>query len=244
MPESQPDTLLDLFVKIGSLLGAIAFFYTLKSNTRNVPRFKYDMWSFSGVNTEKDTEDVVHFNCTFDGFVTNTSTESNYLKSINLVVWKDSKKRTETLRYGSHPSSILDKAGGGGVSLPLPIEFKPKEGKRLEIKFHERATGTADEKIVLENKPRLFVLPSNPLLRWIISLTIDRTQRSGYQLLFEDTKGNHFDENGALVDTKLMGLYWTLSNYQGRKRLREYIKIFYRKMFLLVKKVAFQLGFY
>lgn len=99
--------IIDTLVKIGSLLGSIAFVYTLRLNARNAPKFDFDFGSFSGINKMPSSDGKVHFSCTFKGFIVNKSNENNYIKKIYLVVWKNRKKRDSTLRFGMEITKYL-----------------------------------------------------------------------------------------------------------------------------------------
>lgn len=241
--ESQQNfNLIDVLVKAGSFLGSVAFLYTLRINMRNVPKFYFDFGHFSGIQKMPCSDGTIHFGCTFGGIIINQSSESNYIKKIYLVVWKNTKKRDETLRFGyGGIYNINDKVTRD--DLELPIEFKPKEGKRIEIRFEQQATGTCDEKLIEEPKSLAYILPNNPISR-LLAKNKRTIYRSGYELVFEDTNGNMFDQKGELINGKVLNLTWTLSNYNGIKRIRENLKIYYFKIFFCIKSILMKLGLF
>ncbi len=245
MSENNPNIsfdIIDILLKTGSLLGFVAFFYTLRINARNVPKFYFDFGHFSGINKLNSSDGKIHFACTFGGTIINQSSESNYIKKIYLAVWENTKKRDKTLRFGyGGIDKINDKVTE--EDLELPIEFKPKEGKRIEIRFLQQATGTCDEKLIEEAKPVAYILPTNPILR-LFAKNKHSICRSGYELVFEDTKGNMFDQKGKIISGKVLNLTWTLSSYKGMKRIRQEVKVRYYKLTFYLKSVFMKLGFF
>lgn len=235
--------IVDTLVKIGSLLGSIAFIYTLRLNARNAPKFDFDFGSFSGINKMPSSDGKVHFSCTFKGFIVNKSNENNYIKKIYLVVWKNRKKRDSTLRFGYGNHEISDRETKR--ELLLPLSFRPKEAKHIEITFRQQATGTCDENLIKEPRPKGWVVNNDIISRFIFWIKQERkAYRSGYEIVFEDTKGNMFDQKGRMIDVRITNLNWTLSNYKGHKKAWQYIKIYFFKFTFFIKKLFLKLGFY
>lgn len=144
----------------------------------------------------------------FVGLVRNQSTDPNSIARIHLVVWADTKKRS-TKTFGYIPNEIVE----NGSQITLPISFDPRQGRQLDLTYELVLTGSHEMALATAQEP----LPaSTPGLAPGQVLTLPKY---AYELAFEDTLGNLFDQEGLPRNRKEIDLRWTLGNFRGRPRL-------------------------
>jgi len=138
---------------------------------------------------------------------------------------KNRKKRDSTLRFGYENHRIADRETRG--KLLLPLSFNPKEAKHIEITFRQQATRTCDKNLIKKPRPEEFVVNNDIISQIIFWIKQKRkTYRSGYGIVFEDTKGK-------MIDIRITNLNWTLENYQEYRKARQYIKVYFFKLTFL-----------
>ena len=196
--------------KIGSLAGLFGLIYAVHNNRKNRPRFKFT-FEASNVNYDEKDKETAYY-C-FVGIIRNQSLQPNSIVRLYLTVW-ESKKKGSALRFGHNIKHIYDVSNTKNrTELSLPLYFKPKEAKRVEIWFPISLTGTQDGKLLREigqtislSDGHVFSFPKH---RW--------------EFLIEDTAENMFDYTKAgTMSLDLVNLWWTLPNY--RKKRRELVK--------------------
>lgn len=183
----------DLVLKIGSISGLVALFYTITQNLRRKPKFKFD---FSGSSGHAFTQDNIdYYRYSFDGDIKNQSLDPNSITKIFLVVWAN-KKRSSTLRFGYGNVAIIDSVVG---LISLPLSFAPREVRKVKITFKFPVSGTGDKQLLSEFKP------IQPGSQFVIL-------KHEYNLAFEDVNENLFDDKGIERNRKEIDLMWTFPN--------------------------------
>ncbi|WP_097458547.1 hypothetical protein [Mangrovitalea sediminis] len=188
------ETIIDQVLKLGSVSGLISLIYLIFQNLRKRPRFKLDFQSGSG--THYDNEGVHFYRFSSVGILKNQSLDPNTVTHLHLAVWGN-KKKTSTLRFGYGGVKIIDKTSD--QELKLPIQFSPREARRLNIVFEFPVQGTADEKILQEH---MEIKPGSGLYR----------PRYEYEICVEDVAENVFDSSGKQINREEINLRWTLPN--------------------------------
>lgn len=179
--------------RIGAITAIITLPYLVLRERRNIQKFSYDFSGSSGRSHQKDGHEYYKF--TFDGTIKNHSLSPNSINKIYMVVWKDHKKQA-ALRFGYGHYEIND---SNGNALNETMQFEPREVKKLTIVNDSLIEGTSDEKLLGE---MIEVIPGSKLLM----------HKHQYELAFEDSSGKLFDQNGKLLNRKLIDLNWTLEN--------------------------------
>lgn len=225
--------LTDLIFKIGSLSGIVALFYTIVNASKRRPRLKFDFSGMSGKGVRKDDVIGEYYIFEFNGTIKNQSLETNSILKIYLIVWADNKKRNSALRLGfGGEVSDLDT----GVTIPLPLELAPKVGRKLKIVFEIPVKGTTDDQLLKEFMP---VGESGSLY----------LPKHNYELCFEDTDDNFFDQQGRLRSLGEINLRWTLPNTIKELQkgiflpfLIHMLSIQRSKIFFLFKRIKYRIG--
>jgi hypothetical protein len=194
--------------------------YLIIEKRRHLPRFSFDFSGQEGQGFKKDSHNYYKF--TFTGTVINHSLDTSTILRFYLVVWDD-KKKVSTLRFGFGAHSIDDNSG---TLYKEPVLFSPKESKKLTVVFESIIDGTQDEKLLSEIEP--VFENSNVYL-----------PKHRYELVFEDSDHNFFDQNGNIITKKLIDLNWTLEN--TFKDLKKGNSWPYRKHKLKIKKAMWGL---
>jgi hypothetical protein len=197
--------------RLSAVIAAFSLPYLVIRERRSVTKLSYEFSGSSGESYEKDGKEYRIF--TFHGYVKNHSLHPNSITKIYMIVWKN-KHLGSTLRLGYGRYDIETDSGG---KLQLPLLFNPRESKKLVIKHDTIITGTADEKILKEfyelTPGSKFYLPKHT-----------------YELAFEDSDGNIFDQNGKLISLKLMNLNWSIENTFDNLKDGKYLPFVKQKM--------------
>jgi len=182
----------NVVLKIGSIMGFISFYFTLRDQIKRRSKFKFDFRGYSGkVNTRNN---MSFYDITFDGYVKNQSNEQNSITEIYYQIWGN-KSRTKTLANGMGVE--IFEAKDKSKKIFLPILFEAKEGKHLIIKFSICLTGTHVDKLVRAQKP---VQDGSPFM----------LPKYKFSLTFKDVSEILFDDKGKIRSQKLINLWWTL----------------------------------
>jgi hypothetical protein len=185
-----------IILNIGSVSGLIALAYTIFSNLRRRPKFKFDFSSRGGDFSEEGN--LLFDTLKFTGTLKNQSLDPNSISKIYLVVWKN-RKLNETLRFGYGGVTIKNTVNNEEIKLPL--SFAPREAMALEIKCKFAVTGTPDDEL-LDIRGFVPIRPGSKFLR----------PKYDYELAFEDVNENLFDQKGELCNSEEKDLRWTLPN--------------------------------
>jgi len=219
-------------LNLGSISGLLVLPYTIVQAARKRPRLKFDFSGMSGSGAKKSDTVNEYYRFEFSGTIKNRSSETNSISKIYLVVWADNKKRNSALRLG-FGGILLD---SNKNVLSLPLELPPRTGRRLKVIFEIPVTGTSDEKLLKEFIPvgesNRFYLPKHR-----------------YELCFEDTDENFFDQQGRLRNLEEINLRWTLPNTIRELQKGNFIP-FLKHMFqiqkcktlFLLKRIRYQIG--
>lgn len=226
------DRIIKILLDLGSISGLLLLPYTVLRAIRNRPRLKFDFSGMSGTAVKKSDAIGDYYRFEFTGTVKNQSLETNSILKIYLVVWTDNKKRNSALRLG-FGGIVLD---DHKTTLSLPIELTPKTGMKLKIIFEIPVKGTSDERLLTTLEP------VDPNFRFYL-------QKYHYELCFEDTDENFFDQQGRLRNLEEINLRWTLSNTMKALQadnvipfLKHMFLIQKSKIFFSLKKFGYQLG--
>lgn len=226
------NNLVKILLDLGSISGLLVLPYTIVQSSRRRPRLKYDFSGVSGSGVKKSDAVNEHYRFEFSGTIKNRSLETNSISKIYLVVWADNKKRNSALRLG-FGGILLDSRNN---VLSLPLELPPRTGKKLKIIFEIPVTGTSDERLLKEYIPvgesGRFYLPKH-----------------NYELCFEDTDENFFDQQGRLRNLEEINLRWTLPNVMKELQKGNFAP-FLQHMFLIqksrvsffFKRISYQIG--
>jgi hypothetical protein len=226
------DNLIKILLDLGSISGLLVLPYTIVQASKRRPRLKFDFSGMSGSGVRKSDRVSEYYRFEFTGTIKNRSSETNSISKIYLVVWADNKKRNSALRLGF--GGILLDANKNVLSLPL--ELPPRTGKKLQIIFEIPVTGTSDERLLKEFVPvgesGRFYLPKHK-----------------YELCFEDTDENFFDQQGRLRNLEEINLRWTLPNTMKELQKGNFIP-FIKHMFQIqksrvlfsIKQISYQVG--
>jgi len=217
-------------LKIGSVAGLVSLFYTIKDHIRNKSSFSYDFAGTAGGAYEENGHRFAKFR--WEGIIRNESVAENSIVRLDYVVWAN-KSRTRTKTQGM----ILDVSDPNlSQKIGIPINFGPKESKKVVLTAVVPLTGSHNESLFLARKPTqpgsMFFLPEN---QW--------------DLLFMDVNHNSFDEKGSLRSQKLLDLWWVLPNAtrkldQGNPipAIVHFCKIFWSYLCLQTRKLFRILG--
>lgn len=227
-------TYFDLLLKIGSLAGLVGLVYGIHNNRKNRPKFKFTFGA-SVVNYDKEDKNTAYY-C-FTGIIRNQSLQPNTIVRLYLTVW-DSKKKGATLRFGHVVRHIYDVSNTEDrKELSLPLYFKTKEARRVEIWFPISLSGTQDGKL-LKEKGKVIPLPDGG------SLSMPKHK---WEFQMEDTTENMFDyTSGRTTSRELTDLWWTLPNYSKKpfKYSKQVCKIGWAFAKHYTARAATALGFY
>ena len=179
--------------RISAVIAALSLPYLVIRERRSVAKLSYEFSGSSGKSYQKDGREYRIF--TFHGYIKNHSLHPNSITKIYMIVWKN-KRLGSTLRLGYGKYDIT---ADTGEVLGLPLLFDPRESKKLTVEHDTIVTGTADEKILKEFYE---LTPGSKMY----------LPKYTYELAFEDSTGNIFDQNGKLLSLKLMNLNWSLDN--------------------------------
>ena len=179
--------------RIGAATAIVTLPYLILRERRNMQKFSYDFAGSAGKSHQKDGHEYYKF--TFDGTIKNHSLSPNSINKIYMVVWKNYKKQA-ALRFGYSHYEISD---SNGNTLNETMQFEAREVKKLTIVNDSYIEGTSDEKLLGE---MIEVMPGSKFLM----------HKHQYELAFEDPSGKLFDQNGKLLNRKLIDLNWTLEN--------------------------------
>jgi hypothetical protein len=224
--------LIDTILAIGSVSGLLVLPYTIVQASKKRPRLKFDFSGMSGSGVKKSDAVGEYYRFEFSGTIKNRSTETNSISKIYLVVWADNKKRNSALRLG-FGGVLLDSSKN---VLSLPLELPSRTGKKLEIIFEIPVTGTSDERLLKEFIPvgnsGRFYLPKHK-----------------YELCFEDTDENFFDQQGRLRNLNEINLRWTLPNTIKELQkgniapfLKHMFQIQKSRILFSIKRISYQIG--
>lgn len=230
--EIDVERLKQIGLNLGSISGLLVLPYTIVQASKKRPRLKFDFSGMSGSGIKKSDRVNEYYRFEFTGTIKNRSSEANSISKIYLVVWADNKKRNSALRLG-FGGILLD---ANKKVLPLPLELPPRTGKKLQIIFEIPVTGTSDERLLKEFIPvgesGRFYLPKHK-----------------YELCFEDTDENFFDQQGRLRNLDEINLRWTLPNTMKELQRGNFVP-FVKHMFqiqksknlFLIKQTCYQIG--
>lgn len=220
--------LMQYILSLGSVSGLLVLPYTIVHASKRRPRLKFD---FSYTSRSEVREDNEYGDCcclTFSGTIKNRSSDTNSISKIYLVVWVDNKKRNSVFRL-SFGGILLDEKE---KKLTLPLELPPRTGKMMQIYFKIPVTGTSDERLLKEHLPDVYNLP-----------------KYRYELCFEDTDENFFDQQGRLRNLEEINLRWTLPNTMQEMQkgnfvpfLKYMFQIQKSKVFFLLKRISYHVG--
>jgi hypothetical protein len=189
------ETLKQLILGLGSISGLLTLPYVVIQAAKKRPRLKFDFSGMSGNGLKKNDAIGDYYSFQFMGTIKNRSLIPNSISKIYLIVWADNEKRNSALRLGF--GGILSDTNG--KKLPLPLELSSMNGKKVQVNFEIPVKGTSDERLLSEVIPvgnsGQFYLPKHK-----------------YELCFEDTDENFFDQQGRLRNLEEINLRWTLSN--------------------------------
>ncbi|MFA6475655.1 MAG: hypothetical protein WCV88_05695 [Patescibacteria group bacterium] len=224
----------------GSISGLIALTYTIFSNIRKRPQFKFEQTGFSGYTK---SEDKTHASFTFQGILSNVSMEPNTIKRIILVVWK--KRKYSAIRFGWDHCGILDK--GTGQSLSLPLRLDARDSKNIRISYNIPTIGNEDRKIIFKSDA-----PGGWVSRnWIESywktlvFRIKGTYKQRpYEIAILDVNDNLFDMYGQLCSRKEIDQHWVTGNYYDYKRWLHNCNIVMTRIRFYVRRCARYFGFF
>lgn len=226
------EKLKQFILNLGSISGLLVLPYTVVQASKKRPRLKYDFSGMSGSGVKKSDAVGEYYRFEFSGTIKNRSLETNSISKIYLVVWVDNRKRNSALRLGLG-GTLLDPNKN---VLTLPLELPPRTGKKLQIIFEIPVTGTSDERLLKEFIPvgqsGRFYLPKHQ-----------------YELCFEDTDENFFDQQGRLRNLEEINLRWTLPNTMKELQKVNFVP-FFKHMFQIqksktlffLKKTSYQIG--
>ena len=132
----------------------------------------------------------------FEGKVKNISSEKRYLEYIHYTLWNN-KTLGRTWDYGYGFGEIYEvKEENKEQSVILPLIFEPNEVKQLIFKAEIKVN---DKEIFNAYGER----EGNIRFNW---------PKNEIELLFEDSRGNIFDESGKLISALVRDLWWELPN--------------------------------
>lgn len=230
--EIDIERLKQIIFNLGSISGLLVLPYTIVQASKKRPRLKFDFSGMSGSGIKKSDAVGDYYRFEFSGTIKNRSTETNSISKIYLVVWADNKKRNSALRLG-FGGVLLDSSKN---VLSLPLELPSRTGKKLEIIFEIPVTGTSDERLLKEFIPvgdsGRFYLPKHK-----------------YELCFEDTDENFFDQQGRLRNLNEINLRWTLTNTIKELQkgniapfLKHMFQIQKSRILFTLKRISYQIG--
>ncbi|OGG35326.1 MAG: hypothetical protein A2427_02270 [Candidatus Nealsonbacteria bacterium RIFOXYC1_FULL_40_7] len=229
---NSADKIVKILLNLGSISGLLLLPYTILQAIKKRPRLKFDFSGMSGTAIKKSDAIGEYYRFEYTGTVKNQSLETNSILKIYLVVWADNKKRNSALRLGFGGIVLNDQK----TMLSLPIELTPKTGIKLKIIFEIPVKGTSDERLLTTMEP------ADPNARFYL-------HKYHYELCFEDTDENFFDQQGRLRNLEEINLRWTLPNTMKALQGGNVIP-FLKHMFLIqkskflfsLKKISYQLG--
>jgi hypothetical protein len=183
----------------GAVITILGLPYLVVSNRRRTPKFSF---SFAGSSREQFQLDNMEFcRMKFSGTIRNQSSDPNSIEKIHLVVWSNRKKKG-TRTFGHIPTEILEH----GNPITLPIPFEPRQGRQIDLTYEVVLTGTHEKELVSALQPLPASVPGTPpgQILYLPKYT--------YELAFEDTIGNLFDQAGLPRNRAEIDLRWTLEN--------------------------------
>ncbi len=120
--------------------------------------------------------------------------------------------------------------------MSLPLELPPKTGKSIKIVFEIPVAGTSDERLLKE------YVPVGESGRYYLP-------KHNYELCFEDTDENFFDQQGRLRSLEEINLRWTLPNTTKELQKGNFIPLLKQEFLIkrtgflfFFKKVSYQIG--
>jgi hypothetical protein len=224
------NNLIKLILNAGSIAGLFSLFYTISEHRKKRAKFSFDFHGSASGNYEKDNLEFAKFR--WEGTIKNESLTENSIVEIGFIVWANKARtrcRTNGMIFTIEDSNSKEK-------ISLPINFKPRESKKITIIGDILLTGTHNDALFKARRSvhlgSPFVLPENE-----------------WDLIFKDVSHNLFDEKGILRSQKLIDLWWTLPNATRGLNdgnifptLREYLKIFFTWIFYWIKRFFRFLG--
>lgn len=224
------DDILTLILNTGSIAGLFSLFYTISEHRKKRTKFSFDFLGSASGTYEKDNLEFARLR--WEGTIKNESLTENSIVHIAYIIWAN-KNRTRAKTNGMI-FNIED--GNSKDKISLPINFKPRESKKVVIIADVVLTGTHNNELFKAIKPTQvgspFVLPENE-----------------WNLTFKDTNHCMFDEKGIIRSQKLVDLWWTLPNATRDLNngnliptIREYSKIFITWIGYWLKRISRFIG--
>lgn len=224
------DKVYKIVLEVGSFSGLLSILFTLREKSRKKPKFKY---TFRGSSRDHFIKDGHNYcKLTFTGDIKNQSSEPNSITNIYYAIW-DGKSRSRTLAFGGEP--VIENLPTKQIQH-LPLSFNPKESKRLSIQYEQIVSGNHLEKLLTD--VTRFSSDSNVYL-----------PKHNPRIVLQDTNENIFEENGELLNRKLIDLWWTLPNsFESLKKgnpipwLSHMLKIFLNFLVYKITKLIYLIG--
>jgi len=219
-----------LILDAGSIAGIFSFFYTISEHRKKRAKFSFDFAGSASGNYENNNLEFAKFR--WEGTIKNESLTENSIVGINYVIWANKTRtrcRTNGMILSLEDSNTKEK-------LSLPLNFKPRESKKITLLGDVVLTGSHNEQLFKARKP---IQQGSPFL----------LPEHSWDLTFNDVNHNLFDEKGILRSQKLIDLWWTLPNATRSLNdgnifptIKEYLRIFFTWVSYWVKRFFRFLG--
>ena len=223
----------NIILDIWSLWWILAFIYTASQIFRKRPRLKFQFKWQSWTAFKNNWKDFYRLNINW--MLKNQSLEPSSVNTIHSVIWWN-KKTFSTLRHSTAIKKIISKTDNW-KELKLPFLLNPHEWKDLEIVLEFHVWEWSTDKNLLSQRKKIW--------EWLYLPKYD------YNILFEDTNENIFDENWKLCNMEESWLRWTIWNtmhsfkdWKHWEFITHYFKILKSKFKFRLKKILLFIWIY